>query len=915
MAIPFISVGFLNFRDGRGTCAITAYIGRGVVLARTGKRYDFRRFRGDLVHEEVVMPRGVTAPSPSPARLARLIDAAETPRAKKCNANPKRTRQLLLTMVAALPPDTECTLDEAVELCYAIVDRVVVDLALVAYVAIHDPAAKPGGSKSRNRHAHIHVTFRTWTPENALSELKVRDLVARVRQYSGSKGKFYKAVEGIRWPDLSRELQTRLFSQCGRYVIVDPVGLIPQTHFGQLTWHHEEEVVKRYLAEISADNRSALAAPPEDIIARMLRGRSSLLRAELRVLVDRYIDYEHERHDLLEKIAADRRIVNLATSDGRINRMTTRAVQKLFAQVYRIIDEVADAPESDRNGVGEFRVVIGSRSQETAKQIADFFQDVANAAMRSRARSRTNIAIVGQSLSHCEAVYKGLGPEKKNASIAIIEDALMAAPDVWNSNTIVVLPRAEAMADVDLGYLIVAARAANAQLVLGYDVSKADGVAERRLATWIAERLAPDAVCAEFDRTVEPVLLDNKLLNAGLIRLAVTHMCSTQTSDSPTRPRLVFSNEEVAPDTPKNAKDGSIPRFVVLDDPRAISEITEVERETTIKPADLKSLKTPRGRLRLAVGEWIVFEKTDYSTRPPRIREGRVAKVRSITEAKSTLVVEHDRGGTDTVNLNIFPFVRPAYVLTIAEARQLRVGHSLHVRVTKKNHVYPALLLVTGYRGSSTITIDPLVATNPDKLAAAIETYLPAVLPWQLALRRDMLAEQNVDVAKILGSKRYPPSRSEVHGPPAVKAVLRSPSIRGLTTLTPVHRQGLENLLRALDPKAPARRETAARLLGRRGISGSLLERIVQAMMKTDRLKPGQKRTFAGIDSPTALDELVAEFEPTLVELNAFKTELVALTSPTLGLGQPALRLEPPQRSTPPIDDQTERPVDRSKKK
>jgi hypothetical protein len=63
-----------------------------------------------------------------------------------------------------------------------------VDQALVAYVAIHDPAAKPGSSRSRNRHAHIHVALRTWTFEGALSRYKVRDLVAQVRQYSGSNG-------------------------------------------------------------------------------------------------------------------------------------------------------------------------------------------------------------------------------------------------------------------------------------------------------------------------------------------------------------------------------------------------------------------------------------------------------------------------------------------------------------------------------------------------------------------------------------------------------------------------------------------------------------------------------------------------------------------------------------------------------
>jgi hypothetical protein len=918
MAIPFISVGFFKFRDERGACAITAYVGRNVVQARSGKRYDFRRFRGDLVHEEVVMPQGVTAAPPRPAQLARMIDAAEAPRTKKRNRS--RWQQLLLTLVVALPPDTECSLDEAIEFCHAVVDRVIVDQALVAYLAIHDPAVKPGGSKSRNRHAHIHVALRTWTPEGTLSRYKARDLVARVRHYTGSKGAFDAVAEGIRWPDVSRELQTRLFTRCGRDVVVDPIALIPQRHFGKLTWHHEEEVVKKHLVGISMDNRSALAAPAEDIIAKMLRGRSSLPSAELRVLVDRYIDSEQDRRDLLERIAADRWIINLAPPEGPINRITTRAVQTLFAGVYRIIDDVADVPDSHSSGAGGFRVVFGSRTEAITGQIADYCRDVTT---HSHAGPPKYIKIVGQFLSHCGAVHASLGSEHENTSVATVEETLVAASEIWNSNTIVVLPRSEAIADEDLANLIVAADEANAQLALGYDVSKADGVAERRLATWIVERLMPEAVYTELARSVEPVLLDGKLLDAGFIRSAVTTMLSRRTIDSQARPGLVFSGEEVGSGRPASAESGSVANFIVLDDPRAIHAMTESERTSDIKPADLKSMKTPRGRLLLAVGEWIVFEKADYSNRPPQIREGCVAKILSITEASSTLLVEHDRGGTSTIDLNKFPFVRPAHVLTIAEARQLMTGHSLDIRVTKRDRVFPTLLLATEYRGPSMITISPLVATNPDELVAAAEAHLPAVLPWQLEPRRDLLAEQNADVANILGrsSLRDPrlpsteTSGSEVLAPPAVKAVLRSPSIRGLTTLTLVHREGFENLLRALAPQATDRLETAERLLARPGVRGSLLGQIVEAMLKVDRLKPGQKPYFAGIDSPTALDELVAEFEPTLLELSMFKTDLVALAGRTLGLGKTAPRSESSQRTIPSINEHTEEPVSGPKRK
>ena len=236
---------------------------------------------------------------------------------------------------------------------------------------------------------------------------------------------------------------------------MDPIALIPQRHFGKLTWHHEEEAVKRHLAEISADNRSALGAPPEDIVAKMLRGRSSLPRAELRVLVERYIDSEQERLDLLEQVAADRPIVNLAAPNGRISRMTTRAVQKAFARVYRIIDDVADASESHGSGVG------GSgwwsdRSEEITDQIANSCQDVA---MRSHARLSKNITIVSQFLSHCEAIHES-SARKQECQYRDHRGRVDGnAREIWNSNTIVVLPRAEALVDGDLAHLIVAARA------------------------------------------------------------------------------------------------------------------------------------------------------------------------------------------------------------------------------------------------------------------------------------------------------------------------------------------------------------------------------------------------------------------------------------------------------------------------
>jgi hypothetical protein len=878
MAIPFISVGFWKFLDERGACAITAYIGRDVVQSRPGKRYDFRRFRGDLVHEKMLMPRGVTGRPPTPAQFARMIDIAEITRTK--TPNPSRVRQLLLTMVVALPPDTECTLDEAIELCHAVVERVIVDQSLMAYVAIHDPAVKFKNSRSRNRHAHIHIALRALTTEGTLSLKKERDLVARVRLNRGAKGNFNAVAEGISWPDVSRELQTRLFTDCGRNVLVDPIALIPQKHFGKLTWYHEEDAVKRHLADIYQSNRQALAAPPKDLISAMLRGRSSITRAELGLLVDRYIDSEQERRDLREWIAADQMIVNLSPAQGQVSRITTRNVYDIFERVRGLIENFVDAPE----GVaGAFQTAIGSHATVIISQISDICKDVA---LRRGARVKSEITIVGHVLSHCDPIYQRLGGEYKGVQAILANDAI-AASAKWDDATIVILPRGESLTDLELAQVIVSAVAANARLVLGYDLSKGDGIVERRLATWTTERLAPGAVFAQIADVSETDQIGRNLLQGGYIKSALSHIASHQASDR--RLQLAFAGHSRSV-TPPGVVRGQSPHFIVVDDERTIPAITETERETATRVIDLVALKTPHGNAAFAVGEWVAFERTDYTSQPARLREGRTARISSISASNNTMTVEHDHGATDTIDLARFPFIRPAYALTIAEARQLSSRFSIEFRITQRDRVYASLLAAARHKGTATIVVAPNVAKNLAELILAAEGHLPAVLPWQLQPLHDIVAEQNVEVVKVFSDGEINsfaqqllamPVETSPQVSPAVKAMLRSPAIRGLTLLTPVHKQGFENLIRALRYDAPDRADTVAHLLNPTGGWGSLLGRIVVAMTKGESLKPGPKPHFATIDSPTALDELVAELEPSPMDLNRFRTDLVALTSQT----------------------------------
>lgn len=882
MAIPFISLSFINNRAGRGACAITAYIGRTVVQDLRGKRHDFRRARGDLVHEEVVMPAGVEGPALNPTQFARMIDDAEAPRSKRAKS---AGRQVFLAVVAALPPDSECTLDEALEICRALVDRIVADRALVAHIAIHDPAVKFGRGQSRNRHAHIHFSLREWTATRGFSRRKLREQVARVRHYKGAKGTFNAVAEGISWPDVSRELQNRFFFISGRHVVVDPINVIPHRHFGKLSWHYEEKTVRQELDKIAAANRHALAGQPADIVTQMLRGRSSLSRAELRIFIKRYIDAENERRDLFDAIATNASIVNLAPPDGRLVRLTTRGLYDRFARVHRFLLDVVEVPESRS---AEFRVVVGSTSRAINADIVDLCRHFTPIGAHAGTK-KLDIVVIGAVLSHCDDLGKSFAMRGTSVDISTVHDALMAASD-WSARTLVIISRAEAIRDGDLADLLIATEAVGAHLVLGYDVVRADGMTERRLATWIVDRMSPEAAVAALCQTSDNLSLDHKLLNAGLVRTAWHHMFSLSPDGLQNGPTLIFSDLHEKSERRPELREIPGPGFIVVDDPGMIQGITETERAAALQSNELVSLRTASGRKEFAIGEWVVFEKSDYASQPVLRREGHLAKIRSIYPERSALVVEHAGGQTDLIEVGEFSFIRPAYALTISEARQLPPGFHLYFEVTRPEGLYPTFLLATRYRGRCTITIDQTIALNPEGLLGLLESNLPGVLPWQCQLRRDRNAEQNNDVNEVFSRQISrlgldlpgDPEGPKVRIPKALQTAWRSSEIRSAVELTQIHRNGFANLLAALDPNAPNRLAHAARI--RSVCTGDLAQRIITKMMASHRKKPGQKSKFDEMEVSAIFDELLTEFEPSFKEIADFKADLQFLTLHLAGL-------------------------------
>jgi hypothetical protein len=180
------------------------------------------RFSGiqrDLVHEDVLLPDDASPEMDNPAELARAMDLAEGRLLRK-KKNRKRWPQLGATFVAALPPDSQVSCDEAIELTRRLARRIRDGQPIPIYFAIHDPARDPSRPASPNRHAHLVAPLRGMDRIGFLPT-KLRDVFARLRTKQQNADPNYIA-EGVNWPRLHGEVQTLFFLERGLDLIVDP---------------------------------------------------------------------------------------------------------------------------------------------------------------------------------------------------------------------------------------------------------------------------------------------------------------------------------------------------------------------------------------------------------------------------------------------------------------------------------------------------------------------------------------------------------------------------------------------------------------------------------------------------------------------------------------------------------------------
>ena len=704
MAISFARISFAHLLPDSGACRILAYNARCAVKdRRLDKTFDYSDQAGDLVEEFTIAPDGVVPPE-TVEDFANAIDAAEAKHVRRSLKNRKRRPQVGTVLIIALPPDTECTLDEAREIARRMVERARAGTNLVSRLALHDPALLSPGAQTR--HAHGLTPKREWKGDH-FGGPKVRELFARVRHRAVPKARLSFVAEGVDWPDLAWQLQQTLFAECAIDLVVDPIAPYSEPHWNPRVYGAAEARVIDRRELVTDLNVAAIRGDPEHLLNSLMRGRSSLLVAELERFIERYFDHDDDRRSRLDAILGHDKNVCLSPDDGGEARsVSTRTVHDQLIQAASLVDRAAkeEAPA--------IRAMTASDHDGVVTAIQDLLEA---SPLDSRRRTQRPLFLgVRRSDAEKTALASGLAHAKIATIGEVLDKKARSLRKVWHhlpAGGIVVLPRAEQVGDQLLARLLLACRDSRTALVLGHDQSRETGIVANRLAAYATERLAkiPAPVQGPFAGRADAAGL---LLRSGLIGPALKAM----------EPVLRFAPAEA---------DMCDADFLVCDDPRRLTEENERASHSGTDAAVI-AVKARRANFELREGAWVVFTATDYSARPPRVRAGRMAKLALINRSTGEIHVALPDGTTERINLNSFPHVRPAFAISIREARQISWLCQLRILITTRRHAWAALLLACDATRSSFVVVDPKVASNPAELADVVRANLPGALPSEL---------------------------------------------------------------------------------------------------------------------------------------------------------------------------------------
>lgn len=840
MAIAFVDLRFAKHRRRDSAARMLAYLARRGLRDAAGNIVGYSGSARDFVGAEIRLPHEAPAAFEDLGQLGAAIDAAENKKKRKTRSR-KRWPQGGALLTAAIPPDEEISLDEALEFVARLVDRVIGDRSLIAVSVLHDPRRTM--PNARNRHAHVYIALRV--VDRAGFGKKSRDLFARARA-CGDGSNF--VAEGVDWPQLAIELQNAFFAELGIDCIVDPPSPRSDRHWPQKTLDNEPERVADYRRNTQAQNLEILHGPADTLIEEMLRGRGAMPVEEVRRLVDRFIDSEHERRQRLEQILADPSVIPLSDDEGA-SRPSWITARKTHALMNRAVDLVHAA--SHRN------------NDPQATRISVVSQNNAGAVDRYLAgHVRMRPLLVGSS-SACEPLLEHLeerAPGHMSAAAFVAEQPAPRASPTWPA---IVVPRAERLDDRTLAKIITRADEAGAELLLGYDESAAAGIAGQRLAAYAADMLAGSAEQAHGSWI-------ERHLRAGQFDRALRAMHEHGV--------IVFAQEESQALMKSD--------FVVCLE-GDLPAMTERLRAAHGPQAGL----TPAGMP--SAGAWIAITQTSYSCIPPVLREGRLARVIDVTGDTVLSIEFPDDGTTATIDARDFPHFRSAAAITLREARRAPPSCKLIIDIRSVRHAWAMVLLAACRKsGTSIVRVDPTIAGDIGHLVRVVRRSLPAPLPsalvpWQAAPiiteplpdLEDWLEDMPVPESARPNAQRRALDRDAIPGrPPLARVASNIPrdlhaDLRRILA-KPDGEAALRRLTLALSPERADRQTTAKKLLHlceRHGPTETLVNAIL-ARNSVSRPNP-----MADLDLTEAL-AAAAPAEWSLWDLYKFEIDLATMT-------------------------------------
>jgi hypothetical protein len=734
MPIIFTNASHPNLTTDTGTPGLLTYIGRFSMWdPRLEKRLDFTRLRSDLVYSGLWLPEGAPPEFADIEQLSIENDAAEMRRVRNL-AGSLRPPQIGVALITALPPDGEVTLDEAREIGWRILHEARQRSRLPVYLAIHDPGLQSPGAK--NRHGHGFMLTREVGP-GGLAPRKIRTGIAAVRRGY--------VAEGIHWPNLTSEVLRTHLLECGTDIPVDPVAPFPQKHLrpagrgsntGRLAFHR---------AQLMDKNVAAIYGHPCELLTALLRRRSTLEIEELRAFLAKCIDSWHDRERALDRILSHSDVLAFAdeANANKARFVTTAAIHASIEYAVHLVDR-------SKRGDATIHAAIGANEDGVTAAINAVLKD-------RRIENASDLLIVGNRRSDCAAMAEVLASTAP--AVATLKQVLVSASTGARPRKrralpalgLVIVPHAERLADQDLAELFALADQAEAEVILGKDLSVETGVVVNRLACYAVDRLTTFRVISEQCDSPE------RLLRAGLTATAVKLMSN----------QLTFKAIDKSPE------DRDQFDFTVCTNATAVKVADEALRRTygekcakTGMPPFVAELT--HGPVLLWPWQPVVFSRTDYSVLPPKVREGQLATIFSKDPRPSTIQAQLPDGEIIPISTRRFPWLRSGFALSIREARQIKDAANLRIELGDARRAWPALVLAASRPRTASVIVDPSVARNVDSLAMMLSASLPGALSTDLKQLSDSIIGVSTESSWTIEDfpvPRSPKSPSDPLGP------------------------------------------------------------------------------------------------------------------------------------------------------